>query len=53
MVFEALYFGHFLSFYTMQLEPPKHVRRYAWKMRPLRVIAGRRGTGRGGLRIGP
>ena len=23
MFFEALYFGHFLSFYTMQLEPPK------------------------------
>ena len=22
MFFEALYFGHFLSFYTMQLEPP-------------------------------
>ena len=24
MFFEALYFGHFLSFYTMQLEPPKY-----------------------------
>ena len=24
MFFEALYFGHFLSFYTMQLEPPKN-----------------------------
>ena len=23
MFFESLYFGHFLSFYTMQLEPPK------------------------------
>ena len=23
MFFEALYFGHFLSFHTMQLEPPK------------------------------
>ena len=23
MFFEAVYFGHFLSFYTMQLEPPK------------------------------
>ena len=23
MFFEAMYFGHFLSFYTMQLEPPK------------------------------
>ena len=23
MFFEALYFGHFLSFYTMQPEPPK------------------------------
>ena len=23
MFFEALYFAHFLSFYTMQLEPPK------------------------------
>ena len=23
MFFEALYFGHLLSFYTMQLEPPK------------------------------
>ena len=23
MFFEALYFGHFLSFYTLQLEPPK------------------------------
>ena len=23
MLFEALYVGHFLSFYTMQLEPPK------------------------------
>ena len=23
MLFEALYFGHFLSFYTMQLEPPR------------------------------
>ena len=23
MLSEALYFGHFLSFYTMQLEPPK------------------------------
>ena len=22
---EALYFGHFVSFYTMQLEPPKYV----------------------------
>ena len=25
MFFEALYFGHFLSFYTMQLEPPKYI----------------------------
>ena len=25
MFFEALYFGHFLSFYTMQLEPPKWI----------------------------
>ena len=25
MFFEALYFAHFLSFYTMQLEPPKFV----------------------------
>ena len=25
MFFEALYFGHFLSFYTMQLEPPKSI----------------------------
>ena len=25
MFFEALYFGHVLSFYTMQLEPPKTV----------------------------
>ena len=23
MFFQAVYFGHFLSFYTMQLEPPK------------------------------
>ena len=23
--FEALYFGHCLSFYIMRLEPPKHV----------------------------
>ena len=23
--FEAVYFGHFLSLYTMQLEPPKSV----------------------------
>ena len=23
MFFEAVYFGHFLSFSTMQLEPPK------------------------------
>ena len=23
MSFQAVYFGHFLSFYTMQLEPPK------------------------------
>ena len=23
MFFEAVYFGHFLSFHTMQLEPPK------------------------------
>ena len=25
MFFEALYFGHFLLFYTMQLAPPKCV----------------------------
>ena len=25
MVFQAVYFGDFLSFYTMQLEPPKIV----------------------------
>ena len=25
MFFEALYFGHVLSLYTMQLEPPKKV----------------------------
>ena len=25
MFFRAVYFGHFLSFYTMQLEPPKRV----------------------------
>ena len=25
MFFEAVYFGHFLSFYTMQLEPPKRL----------------------------
>ena len=25
MFFEAVYFGHFLSFYTMQLEPPKQL----------------------------
>ena len=25
MFFEAVYFRHFLSFYTMQLEPPKCV----------------------------
>ena len=24
LFFEALYFGHFLSFYTLQLEPPKY-----------------------------
>ena len=24
MFFQAVYFGHFLSFYTMQLEPPKY-----------------------------
>ena len=23
MFFQAVYLGHFLSFYTMQLEPPK------------------------------
>ena len=26
MFFQAVYFGHFLSFYTMQLEPPKLLR---------------------------
>ena len=25
MFFQAVYFGHFLSFYTMQLEPSKEV----------------------------
>ena len=25
MFFEALYFGHFLSFYNIQLEPPKNL----------------------------
>ena len=30
MVFQALYFWHFPSFYTMQLEPPK----YSWVWLP-------------------
>ena len=48
MFFEALYFGHFLSFYTMQLEPPKRFLRDVLSHLHLRgrggvcVVAGQR-----------
>ena len=38
MFFEVLYFGQFLSFYTMQLEPPKNSTIGTWA-KPLSRMA--------------
>ena len=40
MFSEALYFGHFLSFYTMQLEPPKRTAPVARHTEPTRNSMG-------------